>query len=146
MKSRFHAAAGAIALITILCFWTSTIISELFLSYGAVTMVKRAIVYGLVLLIPAMAITGASGMALSKSRNGKLVDLKKKRMRILAINGILVMIPAALFLSWKASAAEFDTIFYSIQVVELSVGTIQITLLTKNFRDGLRLAGRRTGL
>ncbi len=89
-----------------------------------------------------MAVTRASGMALSKSRSGKLVDLKKKRMRIVAINGILVMVPAAVFLYLKTATGEFDMTFFSVQVVELVAGVVQLTLLTRNFRDGLRLDGR----
>lgn len=144
VTSRLHATSGVISLIAILSFWVSTLFSELVLSHEAVTVVKHSILYGLSILIPAMAVTGASGMSLSKSRSGKLVDLKKKRMRILSINGIMVMVPAAVFLYWKADAGEFDMAFFSVQIVELVVGGIQLTLLTMNFRDGLRLAGRFT--
>lgn len=138
---RIHAAASAVALLSVFSFWSSTLFSELFLSYEAVALVKHAILYGLAALIPAMAVTGASGMAISKSRRGMLVELKKKRMRIIALNGMLVMVPAAIFLYLKASTGEFDMIFFSVQAIELVVGVIQLTLLVRNFRDGLRLAG-----
>ena len=38
---------------------------------------------------------------------------------------------------------EFDTWFYAVQAVELSVGAMQLTLLAMNFRDGLALSGKR---
>lgn len=52
------------------------------------------------------------------------------------------MIPAAIFLNDKAAAGEFDELFYAMQVVELIVGAVQLTLVNMNFRDGLKLAGK----
>ena len=53
------------------------------------------------------------------------------------------MIPSALFLNYKAAAGEFDVSFYAVQLVELVVGAVQITLMGMNFRDGLRLAAKQ---
>lgn len=142
MKPALHAGAGAVAMLCILCFWTSTAVAELFLSPAAVVAVKQAVLQGMWLLIPAMLIIGGSGFSLARSGSGHLVEAKKKRMPIIAGNGLLVMLPAAFFLSGKASAGEFDATFYAIQVVELAVGLVQLTLMGLNFRDGLRLAGR----
>lgn len=142
MKSLFHAAAAAVSMLTILSFWMSTAISELFLSYEAVATVKQAILYGMLVLIPAMMATGGSGFALASEHAGRLIDGKKRRMLIIALNGLVVMVPAAFFLFHKASAGEFDTLFYVMQAVELFVGVVQIFLMSLNFRDGLKLAGR----
>lgn len=35
-----------------------------------------------------------------------------------------------------------DTIFYTVQVVELVAGMAQLSLLGLNFRDGLKMTGR----
>jgi hypothetical protein len=140
MKPIIHAIAGTAAMLTIATFWTSTLISELFMDHATVAGVKHAIVYGLFLLVPFMAATGGSGFVLSKTRKGQLLDQKKKRMAVIGANGLLVMIPAALFLNGKAAAGEFDAFFYSVQVVELIIGVVQLTLMGMNFRDGLRLA------
>jgi len=142
MKPIIHASAGTLAMLTIAVFWTSTLVSEIFLDYASVAAVKHAIVYGLFLLVPFMAATGGSGFALGKMRKGPLLDQKKKRMAIIGANGLLVMIPAAIFLNGKAAAGEFDAMFYSVQVVELVVGVVQLTLMGVNFRDGLGLAGK----
>jgi hypothetical protein len=142
MKPIFHAVAGSTAMLVIACFWTSTLISELFLDHAAVAAVKHAIVYGLFLLVPCLAVTGGSGFALSKTRSGLLLDQKKKRMAVIAANGVLLLIPAAILLNSKAAAGELDALFYSVQVVELIVGIAQLTLMGMNFRDGLRLAGK----
>lgn len=143
MKPIIHAIAGATAMIIITSFWISTLVSEIFLGYAAVATVKQAIVYGLFLLVPFMAATGGSGFALGKTRKGWLLDQKKRRMAIIGTNGLLVMIPAAIFLNGKAAAGEFDALFYAVQVVELIVGVVQLTLMSMNFRDGLKLAGKR---
>ena len=146
MKPAIHAAAGVVAMLTVLTFWMSTAISELFFSQEAIAVVKQAILYGMLVLIPAMAITGASGFSLGGKRKGRLVDDKKWRMRIIALNGLLVMLPSAFFLDGKASVGELDGPFYVVQPIELSVGLAQLFLMGKNFRDGLRLAGRLRSL
>ena len=142
MKPVIHASAGAVAMLCIASFWTLTAISELFLAQAAVVAVKQAVLQGMWLLIPAMAATGGSGLSLAGGRSGRLVDAKKKRMPIIALNGMLIMVPSAFFLSYKATAGEFDSTFYMVQAVELAVGGVQLTLMGLNFRDGLKLAGR----
>ena len=143
MKPITHAIAATTAMLTIAVFWTSTFVSELFMDHAAVITVKHAIAaYGLVVLVLFMALTGWSGSLLARGRNGELLDRKKKRMPIIAVNGVLIMIPAALFLNYKASLGEFDLLFYAIQIVELTVGLVQLVLMGLNFRAGLRLAGK----
>ena len=118
-------------------------ISELFLDQSAVVTVKHAIaVYGLAILVCAMILTGGSGFALGKTRKGRLVEQKKNRMRFIGINGVLVMLPSALYLYSKSAVAEFDTLFYVVQVIELSAGLMQLILMGRNFHDGLKLAGK----
>lgn len=142
MKPVIHAGAGAVAMLCIASFWTLTAISELFLAQTTVVAVKQTILQGMWLLIPAMAVTGGSGFSLAGGRSSRLVGAKKKRMPIIALNGMLIMVPSAFFLSYKATAGEFDSTFYMVQAVELAVGGVQLTLMGLNFRDGLKLAGR----
>lgn len=145
MKSKLHAAFGAIALLCIVTFWTSTLVSELFLGESAVVAVKNGILQAMWVLIPAMAATGASGFALGRTRTGRLVDVKKRRMQGVAANGILVLLPCAITLAWMANAGRFDAWFYGVQVAELIAGAANIVLLALNMRDGLRLTGRLRG-
>ena len=142
MKPVVPATAGVVAMLTILGFWMSTAISELFLSQEAIVAVKQAILYGMLVLIPAMAASGGSGISLASGRSGCLVESKKMRMRIIAANGLLIMVPAAFFLFRKASVGEFDAVFHVVQAVELLMGVAQLLLMGLNFRDGLKLAGR----
>lgn len=142
MKPAIHAAAGVVTMLTVLTFWMSTAVAELLCSQAAIAVVKQSILYGMLVLVPAMAITGASGFSLGGKRKGQLVADKKWRMRVIALNGLLIMLPCAFFLDGKASTDDFDGPFYAVQAIELSVGLVQLFLMGKNFRDGLRLAGR----
>ncbi|WP_338025596.1 hypothetical protein [Bradyrhizobium zhanjiangense] len=63
-------------------------------------------------------------------------------MPFIAGNGILVLIPAALFLASKAKVAEFDSTFYAVQALELLAGATNIVLLGLNTRDGFKVKGR----
>jgi hypothetical protein len=104
--------------------------------------VKMVISWGFLVLVPALAATRSSGFALTKGRRGGVIGAKLKRMPLIVTNGLLVLIPAALFLVSKARAAEFDTVFYAVQALELVVGAANMTLLGLNLRDGLRMKGR----
>ena len=137
-----HPVAGGVALLTIATFWLSTVISELSGSQALIASVKTTIPWGFLLLIPALAAAGGTGVLMSKGSRVGLVGTKFKRMPFIAGNGILVLIPSALFLAAKASAGEFDTNFYLVQALELVAGGVNITLLGLNMRDGLKLKGR----
>lgn len=139
MPRIIHPLAGMSAMLTISTFWLTTAISELFLSETAVVAVKTAIPWGFLLLVPALAATGGSGFFLSQGQREGLVGMKLKRMPFIAANGLLILIPAALFLASKARAGEFDTIFYVVQAVELIAGATNITLLGLSMRDGMKL-------
>ena len=67
---------------------------------------------------------------------------KLKRMQLIAGNGILVLVPAVLFLAWKAGQDEFDAAFIGVQVVEFAAGSINLALMGLNIRDGLRMTRR----
>lgn len=142
MIKTIHPIAGALALLTILTFWLSTVLSELLGPAAMIVTVKTLIPWGLLILIPALMAAGGSGFVLSKKRRGGYVDAKRKRMPFIAANGVLILIPAALFLAWKARAGEFDGAFYSVQLLELAAGAVNLALLGLNMRDGLRIAGR----
>lgn len=141
MTKIIHPLAGTLAILTIATFWLSTALSELFASQAVVIAVKTAIPWGFLLLIPALAAAGGSGLVLAKGRRAGLVGAKLKRMPLIAANGILVLIPSALFLASKAKAGEFDTGFYAVQTLELCAGAANITLLSLNMRDGLKMRG-----
>ncbi|AGA91505.1 hypothetical protein Thimo_2799 [Thioflavicoccus mobilis 8321] len=142
MSKRVHPIAGALALVTILTFWVTTLVSETLGQTATIVAIKTAIPWGFLVLIPALATVGGSGLALAKRRATPLVAAKRRRMPIIAANGLLVLVPCALFLSFKAQAGELDKLFYAVQTLELGAGAINIALLALSLRDGLRLSGR----
>jgi len=143
MSKKVHLIAGLVATLTIATFFLSTALVELFGSHEAVATVKQWIVLpGLFILVPAIAATGGSGFYLSKSRKGRLVDAKKKRMPFIAANGILVLIPCAIVLNRWAAAGSFDSTFYIVQAIELLAGATNLVLMGLNIRDGFKMSGR----
>lgn len=143
MPKRAHIIAGILAPLCLVTFFASTVLTELFASHAAVAHLKALIVTpGLWIMIPAIAAAGGSGMLLGKSRKGRLVDVKKKRMAFIAANGLLVLVPCAIVLNRWAAAGSFDAAFYVVQAIELIAGATNFVLMGLNVRDGLRMAGR----
>jgi len=142
MLNRIHFSAAILATLTIATFFAATIFVELFGTHQSIASIKALIVMpGLFILVPAIATTGASGFLLSKSRQGKLVTAKLKRMPFIAANGLLILIPCAIFLNHWAATQTFDARFYALQSVEIIAGAINLLLMSLNIRDGLKLRG-----
>ncbi len=142
MARRIHPIAGTIGFLTILVFWISTVVSELFGSPETVAAVKQAIPWGFLWLVPALALAGATGFRMAGASSDARIARKKRRMPIIAANGVLVLLPSAFCLAWLASQGELGLLFYSVQAVELVCGAINLALMSLNLRDGLRLTGR----
>lgn len=138
MLKRVHLFAGLLAFLMILTFWTSTVGVELFGSEQAITAVKLAIPWGLIILIPALAVTGASGFGLAGSSRAPWIARKKRRMPIIAANGLLILVPAALYLATLAARGDFGDRFVAVQALELLAGALNLTLMGLNIRDGVR--------
>ncbi|WP_375750075.1 hypothetical protein [Vibrio sp. HN007] len=137
MKPLVHKIAAVIATLCIATFFSSTLIVELFGSMDSIRQIKALIVFpGLYILVPAIAVAGATGSSMAKQRKGRVIDRKKKRMPIIAANGLLILIPAAILLNQWAEAGSFDTKFYIVQAMELLAGLTNLSLMVMNIRDG----------
>jgi hypothetical protein len=144
MTKKLHLVAGVLATLCIAIFFVSTVIVELFGSALDVARVKALVlVPGLFILVPAIAATGGSGFFMSKTRRGRLVDAKQRRMPFIAANGLLVLVPCAIFLERWAAAGAFGPAFYWLQAAELVAGAVNLSLMGLNIRDGLAMSGRR---
>ncbi|MBT9289330.1 hypothetical protein [Prosthecodimorpha staleyi] len=139
MLKRLHPVAGAIAILMIATFWLSTTLSELFGAPATVVAVKSAVPWGLLVLVPALALTAGTGFKRAGGRRIGLVPAKIGRMPWIAANGVLILVPSALYLAWKAQAGTFDASFYAVQALELAAGACNLVLLGLNMRDGLRM-------
>ncbi len=143
MKRSIHRLAAVLATLCIATFFVSTILVEFLGSPDSVATVKNLIASpGLFILVPAIAIAGGSGFMLSGNRKGRLVENKKRRMPFIGINGLLILLPSAIILDQWAAAGSFDTKFYVVQGLELLAGAVNLTLMSMNMHDGLKLTGR----
>jgi hypothetical protein len=142
MIKQLHPVAGIVAFLIILCFWTSTVIVELGGNEANIAAVKLAVLWGLGLLIPAIAFAGASGFKLGGKSPHPVIAAKRWRMPFIALNGLLVLVPCAIVLQQRASAGLFDQTFTAVQAVELLAGAINLTLMGLSIRDGFKLTRR----
>jgi len=138
-----HPIAGVLAFLMILTFFTSSLVAELTGDHNVILATKTGIAYGIWLLIPLMIATGISGNRMAPNARQGAIGSKKKRMPFIALNGLLVLVPAALYLHHLAGEGQFDGLFFRIQMVELVAGFINLTLMSLNIRDGLRVSRKR---
>ena len=143
MIRTIHILSASIALLTIASFWTASILSEVFASHDTVALIKASILQGMLLLIPAMATAGITGNLLGKGWRLPVVAQKTRRMKIIAANGLLLLLPSAVFLAMRAQDGQFDSLFYAVQTLELVAGAVNITLLSLNMKAGMALRTRR---
>lgn len=143
MMRKIHPYAGGLALLLVLSFWLSTVVSEASGDHALVATVKTVILYAMALLIPAMAMVGASGMVMGTRSSDPAVARKRQRMPLIAANGLLVLVPSAVFLQARAVAGDFSNDFILVQGLELMAGAMNILLLYLNMKDGLEIAARR---
>ena len=140
MMGKLHLFSATLSTLCIGTFFVSSTLVELLGSNEAISTVKHLILCpGLFILVPAIAITGGTGFALSKNRKGKLVNVKKRRMPFIGANGVLILIPSAIFLDRLAASGSFGTTFYLIQGLELLAGAVNLYLMGSNMRDGLKM-------
>lgn len=140
MRKPIHAAAGTGALVLVSGFWLSTVASELSGSAAAMVMVKTTIPWLLPLMVLLMAAAGGSGLAMAGGARAGRIGAKRRRMPFIALNGLLVLTPCALFLAHQAAAGPVGGAFYTVQAVELAAGAVNIALLGLNMRDGIAMA------
>lgn len=141
--STIHLVAGVIGLLTITAFWSTSIAVEIFGDEAAIAAVKHFILSGMVVLIPSMAAVGGSGLRLGGSSRAPIIVAKRRRMIAVAANGLLVLVPSAVFLAGRAGSGDFGVAFVAVQAIELAAGAANIILMGLNMRDGFRLTAKR---
>ncbi|MBV7435367.1 hypothetical protein KRX19_10050 [Cardiobacteriaceae bacterium TAE3-ERU3] len=137
-----HVGAAVLATLGIATFWLSTITAELFMSHDSIATVKMLICCAMFIFIPTMAITGATGMKMGAKSPHPNIVRKRKRMPIIALNGLLVLLPCAIYLNHLASAGQFTTTFYVVQIIEIIAGATNLTMMILSMRDGITLHRR----
>lgn len=138
-----HRGGSLVATLLIAVFFTATLLTELFGTLEGVKQVKQLIVVpGLFLLVPSIAVAGITGNLMTRGRKGKILTTKKRRLLIVAVTGLFILLPAALWLRHLAFQNSFGTLFYLVQTAELLAGASNLTLMSLNIYDGMKLAGR----
>ncbi|CAH2599439.1 conserved membrane protein of unknown function [Rhodovastum atsumiense] len=137
-----HPIAGVTGLLCIATFWFSTVATEALGDAAAILAVKTMILWGLLLLVPAMAVAGATGWRMAGRATAPRIASKRRRMPFIALNGLLVLVPCAFFLQARAAEGDFGEAFFLVQGIELLAGATNLTLMGLNMRDGFALAKR----
>lgn len=142
--SRIHRIAAVTAFLCVTTFFISTLVVELTGSTNSIELVKSLIVFpGLFILVPAIACAGATGFLMGKNKKGRIIDKKKKRMPFIAVNGLFILVPAAIFLNYRASTGVYDATFVAIQFIELLIGATNASLMFLNIKDGKKLTDKK---
>lgn len=137
-----HITATIIATITISSFFSFSLIAELIGNALFIKQVKTGILYCLPILIIAMPMLALSGKKLARNSKNPIVADKMKRMKLIALNGV-VLISLAIYLYYHAIYKIVDRTFLYVQIVELLIGALNLGLISMNISSGLKLSGRR---
>ncbi|WP_407117401.1 hypothetical protein [Bradyrhizobium sp. LMG 9283] len=135
MAKILHPMAGATALVMIATLWISTVLTEVLASHASVTVIKTAIPWASCYWSRRC---GDRRFFLAKEGRAGLIDAKIKRMPFVAGNGILVLIPAALFLA--SNRVRLDVLCSAD--AQTACRATNIFLLRLNMRDGFKMKGR----
>ncbi|WP_313114355.1 hypothetical protein [Aequorivita sediminis] len=137
-----HIMATVIAGFTISCFFSFSLIAEILGEDFFIKQVKTGILYCLPILVVTMPMLALSGKKLSENSQNPIVNKKLKRMKLIALNGV-ILISLAIYLYYHATYKSIDNTFLYVQVLELVIGALNLGLIVMNINSGLKLSGRR---
>ncbi|MCG8307422.1 MAG: hypothetical protein MI975_08525 [Cytophagales bacterium] len=138
---KIHLISTVTAGLTIFSFFTATIISEVVNDTQLILTVKEKILYALPILLISMPSVGISGVKLTGRYKSPLHVTKLKRMKIIAFNGILLIL-LAIYLYVNSRDGVFGRLFWAAQTLELMLGAANLFLIARNIRAGFILKGR----
>ena len=137
-----HSTAGTVSLLCIAAFWTFTVAVEVLGGPASILAIKAAILWDLLVLLPAMAAAGATGFRMEGRSAEPHIACKRRRMPLIALNGPFVLLSCAVFLQARAAAGDFGNTFALVQGIELLAGAANLALMGLNTRDGFALTRR----
>lgn len=139
MKTIIHASAGVLTMLFLLVFFVAICVSEIKYGVEDVIAVQRNIYEAIGFYVFLLLITGGVGLLLSRERKGRIVEMKKRRMLEILACSVFVLLPCSYLLANYDLALRGRLFMYLLEGIELLVIGLLITLLSFNFRDGLRL-------
>jgi hypothetical protein len=138
------------ALALVIVFWVASVAAEIVGDRQTIATTKTAIAWGLLVLVPSVIAANGSGLRLARLRTRighrlpPLLARKQRRGIAVAVIGLTVLMPCALWLASAANGAgPLSGMFHAVQALELVGGTINASLLAMNARDGRRLRAPR---
>ena len=134
-----HKFAATLAFLLIASFLTSTIIADLLSTPEKIAQVKNTILIFIPGLILAMMITGLSANKLYPAAMAGVFKIKQRRMKVAAINGTLILLPAAIMLAKWSALGQFNGLYWAVQVLEIIAGITNLAMIGLNIHDGIRL-------
>ena len=138
---KIHVAATIVAAQTIVAFFTTSVIAEIKADPGFIREVKFFILCAMPIMIIAMPALNITGTKLAGKSQNKIILVKKKRMKLMMLNGIGLM-SLAIFLFYRSHYGNIDGVFLGAQIVEFILGLTNLTLIGLNARSGFELSGR----
>jgi multisubunit Na+/H+ antiporter MnhB subunit len=142
MLTRLHLTAAATAATTTVLFILAAISTALLDRHHTVD-VRQAMLWGLLVLVPVLLITVATGFRMAGTSVDPRMTAKKRRMAFIAGIGLLLLTPAAFALHQLAPHGDFGAPYLIVQTVEALATATSLALMAANIRDGLRLTARR---
>jgi len=138
---RIHIAATIIAAIIIATFFSLSLAAEINGEETFIKKVKEGILYSLPLMILTMPILNITGNKLAGKSQHPIVLTKRKRMKFILLNG-MVLLSLACFLYYRSHYQAIDGIFLSAQIAEFLLGLTNLVLIGLNAKKGFQLSGR----
>ena len=135
-----HIIATSIAVLTIGCFFSFSIIAEIVGNEEFIKHVKTGILYCLPVLVFVMPMLAITGKKLAGKSKSPIITTKLKRMKFVTFNGI-ILISLAVYLYFRAINNNIDGTFLCVQIIEILFGAINLTLLGLNIKAGMKLSG-----
>ncbi|GIC78850.1 hypothetical protein [Moritella sp. F3] len=136
---KIHKTAAIFAFLFITSFLTSTIVADFFATPQQIAHVKSSVLMFIPGLILAMMITGISAAKLYPGVAKGPFKVKQTRMKIAAINGVFILLPAAIVLAKWSGLGQFNDLYWTVQIVEIIAGMVNLAMIGLNIRDGIRL-------
>lgn len=132
--------ASITAFLMIICFMTSSLVSEFIGDHILIAAVKRTILYALLLLIICMILTAVSERKLTILYPNNFYELRRvRRIKWIGLNGAIFLAPLAITLNYLAQNDRIGTTFYLLQSLEIICGLINIFLFIKMFVEGKKI-------
>lgn len=136
-----HFIATIIAGLTIVTFFSLSLLAEIRADIEFIKAVKTFILYALPIMVIAMPMLKITGDKLAGRSINPIILAKKRRMKFMIVNGVGLII-LAVFLYYHSHFQTIDHVFLIAQIAELALGLCNLVLIALNTKSGIQLSGK----